>query len=110
MSEMLLQISDATKIYTQKSFGGQTRQVVALDRFNLKIPKSPATITTIAGESGSGKTTLANVILGFTKISSGRILYEGLDMATANAKQQKQYRRHVQAVFQDQKQLNPPKF
>lgn len=101
MSDMLLQIRDATKIYTQRSFGGEKRQVVALDRVNLNIPKKPATITTIAGESGSGKTTLANVVLGFTEITSGEIIYEGLDMAQANAQQQKEYRRQVQAVFQD---------
>jgi ABC-type glutathione transport system ATPase component len=57
MSDMLLQIRNATKIYTQRQFGGEKRQVVALDRFNLDIPHRPATITTIAGESGSGKTT-----------------------------------------------------
>lgn len=101
MSEMLLQIRDATKIYTQRSFGGEQRQVIALDRFNLDIPKKPATITTIAGESGSGKTTLANVILGFTEITSGQIVYEGLDMSQADGKQRKEYRRQVQAVFQD---------
>jgi peptide/nickel transport system ATP-binding protein len=98
---MLMQIRNATKIYTQRSFGGKKRQVVALDRFNLDIPQRPATITTIAGESGSGKTTLANVILGLTEITSGRIIYEGVDMALANAQQRKEYRRQVQAVFQD---------
>ena len=101
MSELLLKIRNATKIYTQRSFGGEKRQVVALDRFNLDIPHRPATITTIAGESGSGKTTLANVILGFTEITSGQIVYDGLDMAIANAQQRKEYRRQVQAVFQD---------
>ena len=101
MSEMLLQIRDATKIYTQRSFSGESRQVIALDRFNLDIPHTPATITTIAGESGSGKTTLANIVLGFTDISSGQIIYEGVNMATASAQQRKEYRRHVQAVFQD---------
>ena len=58
MSELLLQIRNATKIYTQRGFGDEKRQVIALDRFNLNIPYRPATITTIAGESGSGKTTL----------------------------------------------------
>lgn len=108
MSELLLQIRNATKIYTQRAFGGEKRQVVALDRFNLDIPHRPATITTIAGESGSGKTTLANVILGFTEISSGQIVYEGVDMYRATPKQRKEYqrqvqayRREVQAVFQD---------
>jgi peptide/nickel transport system ATP-binding protein len=98
---MLLQIRNATKIYTQRQFGGEKRQVVALDRFNLDIPHRPATITTIAGESGSGKTTLANVILGFTEISSGQIIYEGVDMSQATPKKRQEYRREVQAVFQD---------
>ncbi|NDJ61404.1 MAG: ABC transporter ATP-binding protein [Chloroflexi bacterium] len=100
-SKMLLEIRNATKVYTQRAFGGGTRQVVALQDFNLNIPKHPATITTIAGESGSGKSTLANLVLGFTGISRGQIIYDGLDMATATPAQNIQYRRDVQAVFQD---------
>jgi len=101
MSEMLLEIRNATKVYTQRAFGGGTNQVVALQDFNLNIPKSPATITTIAGESGSGKSTLANVVLGFTGLTSGQIIFDGQDISTADARQQKDYRREVQAVFQD---------
>lgn len=101
MSEMLLEIRNATKLYTQRSANGEKRRVSALQDFNLNIPYKPATITTIAGESGSGKTTLANVVLGFTNLSSGQIIYDGTDMTTATAKQQKDYRREVQAVFQD---------
>lgn len=101
MSEMLLQIRNATKVYQQRSFGGGTHDVVALDNFNMNIPTSPATITTIAGESGSGKTTLANLVLGFADLTSGQIIFEGQDMATASSRQLKDYRRQVQAVFQD---------
>lgn len=101
MSEMLLQIRNATKIYQQRSFGGEVHDVVALDNFNMDIPHSPATITTIAGESGSGKTTLANLVLGFASLSSGQIIFEGQDMANATPAQRKDYRRQVQAVFQD---------
>ncbi len=101
MSEMLLSIRNATKVYTQRGAGGSKRQVVALQDFNLEIAESPATITTIAGESGSGKSTLANVVLGFTPLSSGQIVFEGTDMTRATPSQQKRYRREVQAVFQD---------
>lgn len=101
MSQMLLEIRNATKVYTQRALGGGKKEVVALQDFNLNIAKNPATITTIAGESGSGKTTLANVVLGFTRLSSGQILYEGRDMADPTPAQLKEYRRHVQAVFQD---------
>jgi peptide/nickel transport system ATP-binding protein len=100
MSQMLLEIRNATKLYQQRGVGGK-REVVALQDFNLSIPKAPASIITIAGESGSGKTTLAQLVLGFIKLSSGQILYNGQDLANADSKQQKDYRREVQAVFQD---------
>jgi len=101
MSQMLLEIRNATKLYRQRGKGGQKREVVALQNFNLNIAKNPASIITIAGESGSGKTTLAQVVLGFTTLSSGQIIYDGQDMSHADAKQMKAYRRQVQAVFQD---------
>ena len=96
---MLLEVRDATKIYSQR--GGGTGEVIALQDFNLEIRKSPASITAIAGESGSGKTTLANAILGFTRLTSGQVIYDGQDISHANRTQVKDYRRNVQAVFQD---------
>jgi peptide/nickel transport system ATP-binding protein len=101
MSQMLLEIRNATKVYTQRNLGGVRREVIALQDFNLNIPREPASIVTIAGESGSGKTTLSQLILGFTRLSSGQIIFDGQDMSSANAQQMKNYRRQVQAVFQD---------
>jgi peptide/nickel transport system ATP-binding protein len=101
MSEMLLEIRNATKIYKQRAIGGVKREVVALQNFNLSIAKKPASIITIAGESGSGKTTLAQLVLGFTHLTSGQIIFDGQDVSTADAKQMKDYRHQVQAVFQD---------
>lgn len=101
MADLLLEIRNATKVYAQRAIGGVKREVVALQNFNLRIPKQPASIITIAGESGSGKTTIAQVVLGFTGLSSGEIIYDGQNLLTADAKQKKTYRRQVQAVFQD---------
>ena len=67
----------------------------------MTIGDSPATITTIAGESGSGKTTLANLVLGFIKLTSGKIIFDGEDITDMTNEQLKVYRRNVQAVFQD---------
>jgi peptide/nickel transport system ATP-binding protein len=100
-TEMLLEIRNATRIYRTRAADGTPREVVALQNFNLSIPKNPASIITIAGESGSGKTTLAQLILGFTRITSGQIIFNGQDMSSADARQMKDYRREVQAVFQD---------
>jgi peptide/nickel transport system ATP-binding protein len=102
MPSPLLEIHNATKIYSSSGFMGRDkRSVVALDDFNLTIDSSPATITTIAGESGSGKTTLANLVLGFIRLSSGQIIFDGKDVTHMDASQLLNYRRNVQAVFQD---------
>jgi peptide/nickel transport system ATP-binding protein len=96
----LLEIKNATKIYGG-GFFNRKQVTVALQDFTITIDDRPATITTIAGESGSGKTTLANLVLGFTKITSGQIVYDGVDVGTMNKQQLMAYRREVQAVFQD---------
>ena len=102
MPSPLLQIREATKVYSTGGFlGSGKKTVVALDNFNLTIDESPATITTIAGESGSGKTTLANLVLGFIKLTSGHIIFDGEDITDMTDVQLKAYRRNVQAVFQD---------
>jgi peptide/nickel transport system ATP-binding protein len=103
MSQPILELRNATKIYGKSGglLGGDGREVVALEDFNMTIHEKPATITTIAGESGSGKTTLAKLILNFEKTTSGQVLYQGQDVATMNRQQIREYRRNVQAVFQD---------
>ena len=101
MSQPLLEIRNATKVYTQHSLVGGKRTVIALQDFSLSIPARPASVITIAGESGSGKTTLANLVLGFVHPTSGQIIYEGRDLTMARSREIKNYRREVQAVFQD---------
>jgi ABC-type oligopeptide transport system ATPase subunit len=100
MNRALLEIRALTKIYGGGLFG-RGNQVVALQHFDLEIPEKPARVVTIAGESGSGKTTLANLVLGFVKHTSGLILYKGIDVSNMSAAEQLDYRREVQAVFQD---------
>lgn len=100
MTRALLEIRALSKIYGGGLFH-RGDQVVALQHFDLEIPERPAKIVTIAGESGSGKTTLANLVLGFIKHTSGLILYRGIDVTRMNTVERLNYRREVQAVFQD---------
>ena len=92
----LLEVRDATKIYKKGK-----EEVAALKDVNLTVATEPATITTIAGESGSGKTSLANAVLDFIRLTSGQILYNGSDIEKLNKREQLEYRREVQAIFQD---------
>lgn len=107
MAVPLLDIRNATKVYGGGMLGGG-KKVVALQDFNLTIEEKPATITTIAGESGSGKTTLASLVLGFLQLTEGEVMYRGVNVATMNAEQRMQYRREVQAVFQDPYEVYNP--
>ncbi len=100
MSTPLLEIRNAAKVYGGGLLGGG-QGVAALQDCSLSISGDPAVITTVAGESGSGKTTLAGAVLGFVKLTSGQVFYQGQDVALMNGKQRFEYRRQVQAVFQD---------
>ena len=98
----LLTIEHATKIYPVSSgFLGEKKDVRALNDFSIVIEEKPASITTIAGESGSGKTTIANLVLGFTSITSGKIKFLGKDLSEMSSQELFNYRKNVQAVFQD---------
>ena len=108
MSLPLLEIRNATKVYGGGGMLQSGPQLVALQDFNLTIPQQPASITTIAGESGSGKTTLANAVLGFITLTSGQILYKGKDISTLKGASLLEYRREVQAIFQDPYEVYNP--
>lgn len=92
----LLELSEVSKIYGPVDTG-----LVALNAFSMTLPKSPASIVTIAGESGSGKSTLANLVLGFERPTRGTIRFDGRDVTTSTRAERTAYHRDVQAVFQD---------
>ncbi len=92
----LLEIKNATKVYTKSG-----HRTAALSDVSFTLPAHPAKITAIAGESGSGKTTLANAVLGFVTLTSGQIFFKGAEITTLRGRDYLEYRRQVQAVFQD---------
>ncbi len=73
--------------------------VVALHDATLDIRRGE--VMTMVGPSGSGKTTLLNVIGGMDSPTTGRVVYEGRNLAGLNARELTQYRREtVGFVFQ----------
>ncbi len=64
----------------------------------------------LVGESGCGKSTTANLLLGLELPTSGRIMFEGRDIIGFKGKELFEFRRNIQAVFQDPfRSLNPRK-
>src|SRR5690606_26039689 len=102
MPPPLLEARNLRKVYTKRSgFFSRPDENVALDNFSFTIGGDDPVFIAIAGESGSGKTTLAQMLLGFTRPTSGEVLYRGQNIHHLNADSQKQFRQEVQAVFQD---------
>ncbi len=93
MSELLLELKNVTK-----QFKGGT---VALDNISFSIDSDNPSIIAVAGESGSGKTTLGLMALGFLEASNGLINYKGKDLSKLSSKERTEFRKEVQAVFQD---------
>ncbi len=92
-----LALEGVNKVYRVGTFGGQTLHAVKDVTFEAR----PGQIISLIGESGSGKSTIGKMILRLASVSSGRILYDGQDVATLKSKELKPYRRKVQGVFQD---------
>ncbi|PKM80232.1 MAG: peptide ABC transporter ATP-binding protein [Firmicutes bacterium HGW-Firmicutes-14] len=62
----------------------------------------------LVGESGGGKTTVGRIILGLEKPTSGIVRYKGDDIRQLTGEKKREYRKAVQAVFQDpHSSLNP---
>jgi ABC-type oligopeptide transport system ATPase subunit len=94
----LLELRDVGKV-----FGGGLGQkpVTALKDFSLEIMRDEPTIIAVVGESGSGKTTMARLVLGLETPTSGAVIYNGKDLRHNSRREQREFRRDMQAIFQD---------
>jgi ABC-type oligopeptide transport system ATPase subunit len=104
----MLTIENLTKTYPVAGKGLFARggTFTALKGIDLRIAKGES--VGVVGESGSGKTTLTRCVLGLEPITSGRIVFDGVDLSTLSPAQMRDTRSRIQIVFQDPyASLNP---
>ncbi len=65
---------------------------------DVSFHSEPGTVTALVGSSGSGKSTIIGLIAAFHNPQSGRVLVDGVDLATVRIDS---YRRHLGVVLQD---------
>jgi oligopeptide/dipeptide ABC transporter ATP-binding protein len=101
VSTPLLEVRDLVKHYPLAGgpFGGGNAVVHAVDGVSFSL--DAGTTMAVVGESGSGKTTTARLILLLERPTSGSILFAGQDISSAKGEVLREYKRSVQAVFQD---------
>lgn len=102
MGEVLLEVRKLKKHFPVTKGLILMRQVGAMkavDGISFTIGKGET--FGLVGESGCGKTTTAKLILLLEKPTSGTVLFQGKDTQRLSVPELKNYRRSVQAVFQD---------
>jgi ABC-type glutathione transport system ATPase component len=95
----LLSLEGVTRIYHGGGPFSRGAEVRALSDVSLAAPRGAC--YGIVGESGSGKTTLTRLALGLEPPTSGRVAFDGVDLATLAGADRKRLRRRMQIVFQD---------
>ncbi len=102
----ILVVHDVHKRYTTRK-GLRTNTVTAISGVSLALHRGR--VTALVGQSGSGKTTIARLITGIERPTTGEVRFNGggdgdgdptrVDRLRGRAL--RDYRRHVQMVFQD---------
>ena len=78
----------------------------AVDDINFKIEKGQT--LGVVGESGCGKSTWGRTVIHLHERTSGQILFDGKDVSDLSKHELKEFRSHVQMIFQDPfSSLNP---
>ena len=94
MSDIILELQDLKTYFPVK--GSRTQFVKAVDGVSFQVKKGET--VGLVGESGCGKSTIGRTIMRFNQPTSGKIIFDGDDITTADMKP---YRQRMQMVFQD---------
>ena len=107
MTAPILQMRGVEQLYTSRNASGSGWTTVrAVDGVDLDVNEGET--LAIVGESGSGKSTLAKLLLMLNTATSGEVRFRDVPLKALDEARRQQFRREVQAVFQDPaSSLNP---
>lgn len=106
--EVLMEVKNLKKYFAAQTgfFGNVTQHVKAVDDVSFKIYKGET--LGLVGESGCGKTTIGRMMVNLMNPTSGEIFFEGKNLSQLSKKDQREYCKQIQIIFQDPyASLNP---
>ena len=98
-SPVLVSVTGVTKQYTVPSDWFRRAKLDAIRGVDLDIHRGE--IVALVGESGSGKSTLGRILVRLTQATSGRVLFDGIDVNQLSGRKLREYRKRVGIVFQN---------
>ncbi|UWU17672.1 ABC transporter ATP-binding protein (plasmid) [Rhizobium sullae] len=79
--------------------GGQNDHFRAVDDVSFRVRRG--TTHALVGESGSGKTTTIRTVAAFQKPTAGKVIVDGLDLASLRGETLRLFRKRIQLVYQN---------
>jgi len=102
----LLDVTDLKKYFYIKKGFQKPKVLKAVDGIDFQLASGE--VLGVVGESGCGKTTLGRTVLRLYPPTSGKILFEGVDIGSLPEKDLRKMRNQMQIIFQDPySSLNP---
>ena len=95
----VVRVENLVKEFDVRGQKGDKKVLRAVDNVSFSLRRG--TTLALVGESGSGKSTVANMVLRLLDPTSGRVLFEGKDIAQLTGKELFAMRRKMQVVFQN---------
>ncbi len=99
-NEVLLSVQDLRVWFELRRMGfGRVGDVHAVDGVSFDLHHGEA--IAVVGESGCGKSSLMKTILGLNKVTQGKVLFDGKNVASMQSAELKAYRSRVGYIQQD---------